>query len=146
MQGHSATDYRIGEFVMWSALLIYFAAWIFGVSIMGSGSILPAAFLASVYVGFHIYEINKRGHCYLSADSTAAPAVLVTALVMSFVIFDSSGARIRFGGHVGLAFALGHIAALLYSFTLGGLLGWIFRKRIRAELTALTSTPSASPR
>lgn len=118
---------------MWSALVVYFAVWTLVISAGRPGLVVPAGFLALVYVGFHIFEMTKRHHCYLSADSTALPGACLVAFVMSFVLFDVPRERFMFGGHVVVAVMAWHVAALLYSFALGGLLDWIFRKRIKAE-------------
>jgi hypothetical protein len=67
---HSQTDLRIGEFVVWSALAVYAAAWFAVLGIGLGGEWLLAAGTAAAYVGMHVFEMTRRNHCYLSADST----------------------------------------------------------------------------
>ena len=118
---------------MWTSLPIYLGVWV----------LVPRAFLgaelwyvgviwAVTYVGFHVYEIVVRRHCYLSADSTAAPAVLTVALLTALVLHITGVAG--FSQHAWpylqalvMAFGGGHLAALGYSALFSWLGGATFR-------------------
>jgi len=73
----SPTDERIADITMWSALVVYFVVWSGVSTIVYTEAVIAGVLLSSIYVGMHIFEITKRHHCSLSADSTAAPTTLV---------------------------------------------------------------------
>lgn len=135
----SLTEQRIEEAALWSALAIYFATWLL-ILTRGFGDrpcILPALAITSVYVGMHVYEITCRGHCYLCADSTALPVTLLLAAA-------GSGAAWLVGGvpgatlatlvpRGGLAFIIGHLAALAWAALITSLASRCLHHRIGTE-------------
>jgi hypothetical protein len=136
---HSHTDLRIAEFVVWSALTVYAAVWFVGLGIGLSGEWLVAGWATASYVGMHVFEMTRRNHCYLSADSTAVP--------VSLVLFSSAVLGLWAAGHPPLpgkslvltwciysaVFMGGHFAALAYSVALDSVLTLMFRRRIARE-------------
>ena len=106
---------------MWTALFVYGATWtVIPALALGIDLWYVGAIWASVYVLAHVREIVVRGHCYLSADSTAFPAVLVTAVVMGIALSVSGVAsvtanRFAYVQAFIFSFGLGHILSLLYS-------------------------------
>jgi hypothetical protein len=139
---HSRTDDRIAEFVIWSALAVYAAAWVTGITLGLGGRWLVGGGTAPAYVGMHAFEITRRGHCYLSADSTSVP---VSLLVFSLAVvgFWAAGdppqpdwpLALAWGAY-SLAFTAGHALALGYSVVVGSVLTRAFRHHIAAEKAA----------
>jgi hypothetical protein len=136
---YSRTDDRITEFVFWSALAVYAATWVAGLGLGLRGEWLLAGATAAAYLGGHIYEMTRRNHCFLSADSTAAPA---SFLLFSVVVLcrwavgypPVPGKPLVLAWFIyGVVFMLGHLAALAYVGTFGLLLGFLFRHRIARE-------------
>ena len=92
---------------MWSSLPVYFAVWFVFASWFLVPTLVPMAFvLATVYVTMQLYEIKWRHHCFLSADSTAAPITL-----LAFVGLAIYGYRSQIGGRMLVDFATGSLAA-----------------------------------
>src|SRR5262249_3436455 len=93
----------------------------------------------AAYVGMHVFEITRRGHCYLSADSTAAPTSL--ALFSLAVLGAWAAGRpplpgeplVLAWGAYAVVFGGGPVAALGYSAALDAALRFLFRQRIAAE-------------
>ena len=103
------------------------------------GEWLLAVWAAVVYVGMHVFEITQRGHCYLSADSTAFP---VSLLLFSHVVVgmwaagqppDSGKPILLAWGIYCVVFIGGHIVALAYSAALVTALTFVLRGRIATE-------------
>jgi hypothetical protein len=136
--GRTRTQQFIDSMAMWSSLAVYFIIWVGFLSAgFAERLLIPALAISAVYVGMHIYEITKRGHCYLSADSTAAPltiALCVLGCVAARVTKDAPWLEIgAFLMRVSIAFIVAHIAALVYSATLVALACWCARSRIASE-------------
>ena len=135
----SPTRNRIEAVAVCSTLPVYFIVWTAGISNgFRSQLVLLATLTAATYVGMHLFEFLVRGHCFLSADSSAAPittlvfgALLVTfsraGTVTSLDIVDSIGGFC-------LSFMVGHVAALLFSASVAAILKWLLRTRIDTEL------------
>jgi hypothetical protein len=135
----SRTDRRIADLVLWSALAVYTAVWVAGLGVGLGGEWLLAGGTAATYVGMHVFEMTRRNHCFLSADSTAFP---VSLLVFSIAVLSLWAA-----GHPPLpeeplvlalavfcaVFMAGHVAALTYAAALGSVLTFAFRRRGAAE-------------
>ena len=101
---------------MWASLPTYFVAWCFFASWFLHPELLWFALvLASVYVSMQVYEINWRHHCFLSADSTAAPAVFLAFACLAIYGYNvglSGSLLVDFATGTLAAFFVGHIAAL----------------------------------
>ena len=129
---NSPTRNKIEAFGIWGTLAVYFVVWVAGISNGFHTQILLLATLtAATYVGMHVFEILVRGHCLLSADSTAAP---VTILVFAVLLATFSWAGMlpsrdvaRSIGGFAISFMVGHLAALLYAASIDTMLKWLFR-------------------
>jgi hypothetical protein len=87
----------------------------------------------------HVFEMTRRNHCFLSADSTAFP--------VSLLLFSIAVLSLWAAGHPPLpeeplalewavfsaVFLAGHLAALTYAAALGSVLSFAFRRRVAAE-------------
>jgi hypothetical protein len=133
----SKTEQRIGDWTIWTALLIYLAVWVIAPILFPFSTLWEvSALLGAVYVGMHVYELKFRQHCYLSADSTALPVTAAFAILLFFVLRALYiPTRDIFQTYLALpvTFLIGHIAAFFYSFSLLKILGWVFRERIARE-------------
>lgn len=136
MEARSSTDARIGRFVLWSALAIYFIAWAATATAGFTRMLVAGVLLATAYVGAHAFEIRRRGRCFLSADATAAPVAFAVAAVIAVVAYEGAADRIAFAIRVAMAFVAGHVAALAYAFVIGKVLEGVFRERIGRERAA----------
>lgn len=115
----------LDELAMWTSLFVYFAVWtVIPLLILGGNLWYVGVIWAVVYVLAHANENANRGHCYLSADSTAFPAVLVTAVVLvvvlarsdvTTVIADRAAFFTAYLKAFGISFVLGHVLSLAYS-------------------------------
>ena len=119
---------------VWLTLPTYFATWTLVSSWGGRPAIAPLAIaLASVYTLAHIYEIKYRGHCLLSADSTAAPLAFVTFVCCCFVGYQLLSVTkpdlVYFVRGLALSFILGHVLSLAVAATTHGVgeLAWMLR-------------------
>lgn len=66
----------------------YFMAWLIVLSKGLQWPLLaPAISLAGIYGAMHYYEMTRRGHCALSADSTAMPAAFLAAGAGALVFY-----------------------------------------------------------
>ncbi len=145
----SRTDTRIADFVMWSALAVYAAVWVAGLGFGLGGEWLLASLTAGAYVGMHIYEMARRGHCALSADSTACPVSLVLFSLAVLGMWAAGhpplpGRSLLWAWGVYSVVLMGaHVAALAYSVSLGTALSFLFRTRIAAERTGITEAGAA---
>lgn len=117
----SATELRIEKAAIWSALAVYWTAWTVGIGTWLDGAWLVGIFTASAYVSMHAYEIAKRKHCYLSADSTAVPisaAIYIASIAMlqltGYMHLPKFGYIVAFACYAGVLF-VGHLAALAYT-------------------------------
>ena len=135
----SRTSTRIEDLVMWSALGVYALVWLLGLGIGLGGAWWIAVVATASYVGMHVFEITRRGHCYLSADSTAAP---ISLLVFSgaVMVLWVAGRRplpdmpaLVLWALYGGVFMVGHIAAIVYAAVATSLLLGLFHGRIHAE-------------
>lgn len=116
---------ELDEVAMWTSLFVYFAVWIIVPWLILGGNLWYVGVIWSVvYVAAHVNENANRGHCYLSADSTAFPAVLVTAIVLVVVLARSDVTTVTadraafFTAYLkafGFSFVLGHVLSLIYS-------------------------------
>lgn len=147
MAHHSRTDYCIGEFVVWSALAVYSAAWVASLAMGLGGYWLLASGTAAAYVGMHVFEITRRGHCYLSADSTAVPVSLVLFSLAVIGLWSAGELPLpgrplvlAWGAYC-LALMAGHVLALAYSIAVGSALTLAFRGRIASE-EAVSAEPA----
>ncbi len=94
----------------WALLLIYFGAW--SATPLLFGEITPPwLIVAGAYALGHYYEMTRKGHCALSADASALPLALVTALVVGFAVLDNGEALFYWGRDLIVAFGLGHLLA-----------------------------------
>lgn len=121
-RGSTVTDDFWDELAMWTALLVYFATWtVVPWLTLGASLWYVGVIWAAVYVLFHIREIVLKGHCYLSADSTAFPAVFVVWVLLGVVLSVSGVTSVT-------ANRLAYVRALVFSFVLGHVLslayGW----------------------
>ncbi len=134
-------------FAMWSALLVYFATWtVVPWLVLGANLWYVGVIWAVVYVLFHIREIVLKGHCYLSADSTAFPAVLVTGILLGVVLSVSgivsvTANRAAYVRAFFLSFMLGHVLSLVYAASLNGLGFLIDKALLRLDIGRGKSTP-----
>lgn len=88
----------------------------------------------------HVYEIKVRGHCYLSAESTAFPVTCIVAPVVVLVAgFDASQAGSFFLRGVWV-FLIGHVVALIYAALLTKIMRCCLRGRIEAERATTATT------
>ena len=147
----SKTEQRIGDWAIWTALLVYLAVWVIAPILFPFSTLWEvSALLGCIYVAMHVYEIKFRKHCYLSADSTALPVTAAFAILLFFVLRARNiPAQDIFQTYMALpvTFLIGHVAAFLYSFCFLKILGWIFRSRIARENAAVRAadTSTASP-
>ena len=118
----------IDDFLMWSSLIIYMAVWI-GIpySFLGGELWYVGVVWAGTYVSFHVVAIRTSGHCYLSADSAAFPAVLVVAVISTVSLhwFDVAPFQLHMMDYLkafASSFILGHVLALAYSAVFHGIL------------------------
>ena len=132
---------------MWTALLVYFATWTVVPRLMLGADLWYVGLIwAVVYVLFHIREIGLKGHCYLSADSTAAPAVIVTAILLA-VVLSLSGVttvtanRFAYPRALATSFILGHILSLLYGAALNGFGFLVDKALFRFDMKRVDRTP-----
>jgi hypothetical protein len=128
------TQASIDAVAMWTALVVYAVIWIVGLQAGLETMWLPAA-VTIIYVAMHIYEITQRSHCYLSADSTAAPCAAgfyFLAIAVSWLI----GKPISFF-HAWTVFIFvffgAHLVALVYAAALTTALEYVYRNRITSE-------------
>ena len=119
---------------MWLTLPTYFVTWMLVSSWGCRPAILPLAILlASAYTLAHIYEIRCRGHCLLSADSTAAPLAFVvfamSCLVGYKVLSIPVAQLVDFATGSALSFMLGHVFAITVAAATHGAgeLAWMAR-------------------
>ena len=133
------TEAKIGSVVMWTALGIYLAIWLLGLSHYIEKAWLLALLTSIAYVGMHVYEIVRRGHCYMSADSTAVP--------VSLLVFSIGVLCLWYSGHPALAgrrviiawlvyggvLTIGHVLALCYTFVAHWLAALLLKSRIQQE-------------
>ena len=101
--------------------------------IAGSNYWLIGFILGVVYVIGHVFEITKRDHCCLSADSTAVPLVLFFAILGYSVTWYFSWFKLDFFGLVFCFFVslgFGHIAVLIYVVTVTKLLAFVMREKV----------------
>lgn len=132
------TEQRIQTLAVWSALAVYFAIWLSFISdLFKPDLLLPALGISFAYIAMHVYEISRRGHCYLSADSTALPVtllLLVSGSLLAHFYSDIHWADIiQFSTRLAAAFLIGHIAALAYSAIFGALATRLLQRRIASE-------------
>ena len=115
---------------MWSSLPTYFVVWFVSASWFAQPELVwPALVLASVYVAMQIYEIKWRHHCFLSADSSAAPVTLIAFIFLAIYEYRcgiGSSSLIDFATGAMVAFFVGHIVALAVAgmFHFAGELAW----------------------
>ncbi|MCK5074928.1 MAG: hypothetical protein KAR38_01070 [Calditrichia bacterium] len=126
-----STKRQIDDFVMWTALLVYAVVWFWAICYyIGFNYWYFSLILTIIYCISHIYEITQKGHCYLSADSSAFPAVFITFIIStSLMYFVGPGKEIGIINFVlgfAIAFFLGHVIALLYSAVLTTILNFLF--------------------
>jgi len=119
---------------IWLTLPTYFVTWTLVSSWGGRPTILPIALgLATVYTLAHVYEMRYRGHCLLSADSTAAPLAFLAFVGCCFIGYKVLAVPklelINFGQGSALSFMLGHIFAIIVAATTHGVgeLAWMLR-------------------
>jgi hypothetical protein len=123
---------------MWTALAVYAVIWAIGLGVGIGGVWLPAAVTAT-YVGMHVFEITQRGHCYLSADSTAAPiagGLYFVVVSLGWVFNSSSLPHVSFWrAWMVLVFVIigAHLSALAYTWALTTALRYMYRNRIGSE-------------
>ena len=132
-------SFDLDELAMWTSLVVYFAVWTIIPWLSLGGSLWYVGVIwAVVYVSAHANENANRGHCYLSADSTAFPAVLVTTIVLAVVLSRSDVTTVTadraafFTAYLkafGFSFVLGHVLSLVYSAAFD-----ILRRRIQGAL------------
>lgn len=118
-------SFDLDKLAMWTSLLVYFAVWtVIPPLILGGNLWYVGVIWAVVYVSAHAIENVNRGHCYLSADSTAFPVVLITAIVLVVVLARSDVTTVTadraafFTAYLkafGLSFVLGHVSSLVYA-------------------------------
>jgi len=123
-------EQRLDDAVVWGSLIVYGAVWAYGPVLMGVTKFAWAGWvLAAVYVAGQAYEIGYRGHCYLSADATAAPAAFMAALLLLPLLhfgFDASWSVIaRLVLSFAVAFTLAHVAAIVYGAVMTALLALV---------------------
>ena len=125
---------------MWLTLPTYFVTWTLVSSWGGRPAILPLAFcLATIYTLAHVYEIRYRGHCLLSADSTAAPLALVAFVGCCIVGYEVLSVPkpelVDFVRGSALSFMLGHVFAIAVAATTHGVgeLAWMSRSTKTGE-------------
>lgn len=101
----------------------------------GRPQILLLAFaIATVYTGAHVYEISYRGHCLLSADSTAAPLAFIASIVLGIIGYRllsiSTLDLIYFITGSAVALIVGHLLAIAVAASAHGMgeLAWMLRK------------------
>lgn len=146
----SPTRNRIEAFGVWGTLAVYFLVWTAGISNGFRAHLLLLAIItATTYIGMHVFEMLVRGHCLLSADSTAAP-VTILVFVVAITTFSWTGMiqpreMARSIGGFTLSFIVGHIAALLYAASVDTILKWLFQNRINAEEKGATGARSDTP-
>jgi hypothetical protein len=119
---------------MWLTLPTYFATWTLLASWGGRPQILLLALaIAMVYTGAHVYEICYRGHCLLSADSTAAPLTFIASIVLGIIGYRllsiSTLDLTYFITGAAVAFMVGHLLAIAVAASAHGMgeLAWMFR-------------------
>jgi FtsH-binding integral membrane protein len=134
----SATETRMENFVIRSTPIVYGIVWalVIGFGLSFDDAWLIAIPTAMAYASMHVYEIAKRGHCYLSADSTAVPvsALVYVAAVTMLVLsgHDDPDYVATFSAYGGALF-LGHVATMVCSAVSGFLLSRACRVRIEQE-------------
>ena len=139
------TESKIGSVVVWTALAVYLTTWLVGISHYIEKAWLLATVTSVAYVGMHVYEIVRRGHCYLSADSTAVPLSLLVFSIGVFFLWYSghpalAGRRVIIAWLVyGGVLTIGHVLALCYSFVAHGLAGVLLKNRIRQERSQIAN-------
>ena len=135
----------VGRLAMWTALIVYFATWtVVPWLTLGANLWYVGVIWAVVYVLAHVIEIVAKGHCYLSADSTAFPAVIAAGILLGLVLSVSDVAsvtanRAAYVRAFVMSFILGHVLSIAYSAAVTGLLG-----RLASEPKA-TSSRSGGP-
>jgi hypothetical protein len=130
-------EQQIERWLSRSSLLVYLLVWMFVPVIIAGPQYWPVGFFVGfVYVTMHWFEQRFRGHCFLSADSTAFPAALLAALLTFFVMYtpqqDDPGLTKAFFA-LPLAAVAGHITAFLYVLLLDRLLDGVLRKPAMGE-------------
>ncbi len=112
--------------VLGGALAVYAAIWIAMLAGGPHGHWAVALTTTAAYVGGHVFEITRRGHCFLSADATAFPVSLVVFAVAQTVLWfgGASALSLAVNGLMayGSAFLLGHVAAHAFAFVADRLL------------------------
>ena len=117
-----------GSFIRWTALLVYLAVWTLVPRFFLGGELWYVGVVwGTVYVLAHVYEMKVRGNCYLSADSTGAPAVFVAALGLGILLtsLDITSVLANRAAYLQafvVTFVAGHVAAIAYSAAAFGLL------------------------
>lgn len=117
--------------VLGGALVVYAAIWITLLAIGLHGHWPVAITTTAAYVGGHVFEITRRGHCFLSADATAVPASLVVfVLGLTALWLDGASAiQLSVNGLLsyGSAFLFGHVAALAFAYVAD----WLYNRLLR---------------
>ena len=135
------TELLIDDTAMWSGLIIYLFIWSVLLSAgFRSQLLFPAFGVSCLYVAMHVYEITVRGHCLLSADSTALPVTFlatVSGALVAHLAGDLPWKDIgEFVARGGAAFMAAHVVVLAYSAGLTSLARWCLQHRIVSEKNA----------
>ena len=133
------TNFDRDDLAMWTSLVIYFATWtVLPLLLLGANLWYVGVIWAVVYVLAHVREIVAKGHCYLSADSTALPAVIATAILLAVVLSvnDVTSMMANRAAYVRafvFSFMLGHVLSLVYSAAVSGVGGLVEKSLERSR-------------
>lgn len=111
---------------LWICVTSYFTVWLLVVSKgLAWPHLIPALILAGTYAGMHYYEMVSRGHCALSADSTAIPVTFPVAALGALLAYFEGIPVYPFLMSIPVAWMAGHAALfalifILSKFGIGG--------------------------